>query len=61
MASENDVNPCPERCPLCGSERIWSYGLAGGGIGYYEMCARDGCQFFMKHRENTRREPANGK
>jgi hypothetical protein len=38
-------------CPLCGSEVVGGYGLAGGGYGPYLWCSRIGCRFFVKrHR-----------
>lgn len=46
--------PLPNICPKCGSETMFGYGLAGGGMGPYVMC--DGpdegtCDFFMKKQD----------
>ncbi len=38
-----------ETCPLCGKkEVIQGYGLAGGGMGPYEMCDAGDCDWFAK-------------
>lgn len=38
-------------CPECGGELEFSYGLAGGGMGAYEWCKADACDYFHKDRE----------
>jgi len=50
------VTVCPEcgkaddkaKCPKCGAHILPGYGLAGGGVGFYEVCAADGCDYFSK-------------
>jgi hypothetical protein len=48
----------PAPCPKCGTELERGYGLAGGGIGPYEYCPKDGCGYFTKSQEtqNPRRK-----
>lgn len=46
-----EAESLPDICPKCGSETMFGYGLAGGGMGAYVMC--DGpeestCDFFAK-------------
>jgi hypothetical protein len=40
-------NPCPK----CGFELEQGYGLAGGGMGPYEFCPKDGCDYFTKSQD----------
>jgi hypothetical protein len=40
-------NPCPK----CGAELEQGYGLAGGGMGPYEFCPKDGCDYFTKSQD----------
>ena len=38
-----------EQCPKCGNKTVeMGYGLAGGGIGVYEYCTTEGCDYFHK-------------
>jgi hypothetical protein len=39
------------RCPKCGSEIRGGYGLAGGGMGVYEYCLNDDCDWFHKFQD----------
>lgn len=36
------------RCPKCGAELFFGYGLMGGGVGAYEGCTDDDCDYFEK-------------
>ena len=38
-------------CPKCGSEVLAGYGLAGGGMGAYEVCNNGDCDFFVKTQD----------
>ncbi len=40
-----------DRCPKCGGELFYGYGLMGGGIGTYEGCDEDGCDYFYKEQD----------
>lgn len=42
-----------DSCPKCGATTISGYGLAGGGIGAYSMCSRDGCDWMGKVQDET--------
>lgn len=35
-------------CPQCGGQVLFGYGLAGGGVGKYDMCMEDDCDWFSK-------------
>lgn len=39
------------RCPRCGGELIYGYGLAGGGMGPYEICENEECTHFEKTQD----------
>lgn len=39
------------RCPKCGGELIHSYGLAGGGMGHYEICENEECTHLEKTQD----------
>lgn len=41
------------RCPKCGGELFRGYGLMGGGIGVYEGCQEDGCDYFTKEQDGA--------
>jgi hypothetical protein len=45
--AEQTFNPCPK----CGTELEMGYGLAGGGIGPYEYCPNERCNYFVKHQD----------
>jgi hypothetical protein len=38
-------------CPKCGGELFTGYGLMGGGIGAYEGCTNDDCDYFDKTQD----------
>jgi hypothetical protein len=40
------------KCPKCGSEILSGYGLAFGGMGVYEFCSNDGCDWFWKLQDS---------
>jgi hypothetical protein len=40
-----------KKCPKCGGELEWGYGLAGGGMGPYALCASDECDWFQKWQD----------
>lgn len=42
------------KCPGCGGDLLWMFGLAGGGdAGYYEFCgANIDCGYFFKPDSN---------
>jgi hypothetical protein len=41
-----------EKCPKCGNETLsFGYGLAGGGIGSYQYCSTDSCDYFDKTQD----------
>lgn len=40
-----------DSCPECGSKTTFGYGLMGGGMGAYQLCENDGCDWFIKDRE----------
>ena len=46
------------RCPKCGGEITFGFGLAGGGYGPYWLCLTDDCDFFEKTQ--AEREPNDG-
>lgn len=46
-----------ERCPKCGGEMTFGYGLAGGGIGGYVMCLEDSCDYFKKEQDKDAQAP----
>jgi hypothetical protein len=39
------------KCPKCGGEMLFGYGLAGGGIGPYRYCDTYDCDFFDKTQD----------
>lgn len=39
------------KCPKCGGEILFGYGLAGGGIGPYRYCDGDNCDYFEKTQD----------
>lgn len=41
----------PGVCPRCGSETMIGYGFAGGGIGGYECCSDDACDWMVKSQD----------
>jgi hypothetical protein len=43
----SDDNKCPE----CGTELIFGYGLAGGGMGAYRMCPSETCDYMDKTQD----------
>jgi hypothetical protein len=51
----DDVESDPEsddgRCPKCGGELFQGYGLMGGGVGTYEGCEEDDCDYFRKEQD----------
>lgn len=47
MSDEAPPVELPTVCPKCGSQTIFGFGLAGGGMGPYVMCEGD-CDFFQK-------------
>jgi hypothetical protein len=44
-------------CPKCGSKTEMGYGLAGGGIGPYVFCTREGCDHFEKFQDPETDDP----
>jgi len=39
-------------CPKCGAKAVErGYGLMGGGIGSYELCDTDACDWFAKQQD----------
>lgn len=40
-----------EKCPKCGADVDYGYGLAGGGIGPYRYCHGDDCDYFEKTQD----------
>lgn len=40
-------------CPKCGAELLGGYGLAGGGMGPYKLCASDACDYFEKKQDES--------
>lgn len=47
-----EPEPAPERrCPKCGGELIFGYGMAGGGMGSYELCDNESCDYFSKTQD----------
>lgn len=42
------IPPPGPPCPKCGADLHEGYGLMGGGIGAYEVCLADGCDYFTK-------------
>lgn len=49
------------RCPKCGGELIFGYGMAGGGCGSYELCERDDCDYFFKTQDTDDKSEAEAK
>jgi hypothetical protein len=47
------LNPCPK----CGAQLEQGYGLAGGGIGPYEYCSSEQCDYFLKFPDPEMDEP----
>ena len=45
------IPPPGPPCPKCGSPLHQGYGLAGGGMGAYEMCEAEGCGHFEKWQD----------
>lgn len=45
------IPPPGPPCPKCGSSLHQGYGLAGGGMGAYEMCEAEGCGHFEKWQD----------
>lgn len=39
------------KCPKCGSHIIDGYGMMGGGMGFYELCSNDECDYFIKEQD----------
>ena len=39
-------------CPLCGAKVMSGYGLMGGGIGPYEFCENEACDYFLKTQDS---------
>lgn len=39
-------------CPKCKSDIQQGYGLAGGGMGSYEYCLNDDCDWFYKVQDS---------
>lgn len=39
------------KCPKCGTEIMRGYGLFGGGMGLYETCDSETCDYFVKHQD----------
>ncbi len=56
-AREDASEPLPpgddDKCPLCGGETSFGYGLAGGGMGAYFFCLSDACDWFFKRQDST--------
>jgi hypothetical protein len=49
---ENELNQEPgDKCPRCGGELIYGFGLCGGGYGAYTFCGEDHCDYFVKKQE----------
>lgn len=46
------TDPNRRKCLKCGGELHFGYGLAGGGMGSYEICLNDGCDYFSKEQDN---------
>lgn len=40
-----------EKCPKCGADTLYGYGLAGGGFGVYWCCENDACDYFFKRQD----------
>jgi hypothetical protein len=45
-----------EKCPQCGSETTFGYGLMGGGCGAYQLCLNDKCEWFVKEQDEEQDE-----
>jgi hypothetical protein len=48
-----DAETLPEKCPKCGEETVFGYGLMGGGMGSYVFCDTEGCDFFAKQQDKS--------
>lgn len=56
----SDETTCPEcgetdskeKCPKCGTHIIFGYGMAGGGMGAYQMCCNESCDYFDKTQDS---------
>ncbi len=57
MSEPVDVGE-PEDCPKCGEPLTPGYGLMGGGIGVYQFCEADGCDYFHKTQDGDEDEGA---
>ena len=60
--SERLIPEDPDRCPKCGGETTFSYGLAGGGVedeegntvpGVYFLCLEEGCDWMGPQAQKT--------
>jgi len=45
------IPPPGPPCPKCGAPLHQGYGLAGGGMGAYELCEVEGCGHFEKWQD----------
>ncbi len=53
IGKARELLDAPEKCPACGGELAYGYGLAGGGIGSYVMCLNDDCDHFDKKPDGS--------
>ena len=49
-----------KRCPQCGYELFFGYGLAGGGVGVYATCDNPECDYFEKDHDGFASGEENG-
>jgi len=45
--------PVKPNCPKCGTHVTSGYGLMGGGIGAYQFCCDDNCDYFSKTQDEN--------
>lgn len=48
----------PDLCPKCQAGHVkQGYGMAGGGMGFYEYCDNEACDYFDKTQDVAYDEP----
>lgn len=52
---ESDVDD--EKCPKCGGDLTFGYGLAAGPMGGYVLCMEDGCDYEKTYPDKSVEQP----